>query len=197
MCCVSWNWVLACTFLLIFLSWWNCCNDRISVNSGVPGMAARVAGAHHVVLTEQDELLRLLRVNLAANAEVLTHEIEEEKGGIVARPLSWGIEHTKEYLARYGDEKIDVILSCDCIYEPLYGTSWKGLAQTMELLCLANPKSVVLLAVERRNEDGIDKFLAFVEKETMLLYRRDEVTVGSSKNRLEVYHLHLENILKN
>ncbi|KAJ8548476.1 hypothetical protein ON010_g11197 [Phytophthora cinnamomi] len=44
---------------------------ELGAGIGVPGMAARVAGAKHVVLTEQDELLRLMHVNLAANAEVL------------------------------------------------------------------------------------------------------------------------------
>ncbi|GMF15328.1 unnamed protein product [Phytophthora lilii] len=161
-------------------------------------MAARVAGAKHVVLTEQDELLRLMHVNLAANADVLRLPGGEEhgedvndKGEIVARPLSWGIERTKEYLAEFPDEKVDVVLSCDCIYEPLYGTSWRELAQTMELLCLANPKCIVLMGVERRNQDGIDKFLAFVEKETQLDCRLDEQTMGTNNNRLEVYYLGL------
>lgn len=161
-------------------------------------MAARVAGAKHVVLTEQDELLRLMHVNLAANAEVLRlpggEELGEDvdgKGSIVARSLSWGVQQTKEYLAQYPDEKVDVVLSCDCIYEPLYGTSWRALAQTMKLLCEANPKCVVIMGVERRNQDGIDKFLAFVDEETKLQCRLDEQTVGTNNNRLEVYYLGL------
>ncbi|KAI9993217.1 hypothetical protein PInf_015288 [Phytophthora infestans] len=161
---------------------------ELGAGIGVPGMAARVAGAKHVILTEQDELLRLMHVNLAANAE----EDGDEKGGIVARPLSWGVQQTNEYLAQYPDEKVDVVLSCDCIYEPLYGTSWRALAQTMERLCLANPKCIVLMGVERRNQDGIDKFLAFVDTDTKLQYRLDEQTFGTNKNRLEVYYLGLE-----
>ncbi|GMF29599.1 unnamed protein product [Phytophthora fragariaefolia] len=161
-------------------------------------MAARVAGAKHVVLTEQDELLRLMHVNLAANADVLRlpggqelGEDTDDNGSIVARPLSWGVQQTNEYLQQYPDEKVDVVLSCDCIYEPLYGTSWRALAQTMELLCLANPKCVVLMGVERRNQDGIDKFLAFVDEETKLECTLDEQTVGTNNNRLEVYYLGL------
>ncbi|KAG2766150.1 hypothetical protein JG687_00004130 [Phytophthora cactorum] len=169
---------------------------ELGAGIGVPGMAARVAGAKHVVLTEQDELLRLMHVNLAANADVLNlpsgEEDVDDKGGIVARSLSWGVQQTKEYLAQYPNEKVDVVLSCDCIYEPLYGTSWRALAQTMELLCLANPKCVVLMGVERRNQDGIDKFLDFVDKQTKLQCRLDEETIGTTNNRLEVYYLDLE-----
>ncbi|KAK1932354.1 EEF1A lysine methyltransferase 3 [Phytophthora citrophthora] len=169
---------------------------ELGAGIGVPGMAARVAGAKHVVLTEQDELLRLMDVNLAANAEVLRlpdgGEGGEEIGSIVARPLSWGVQQTKEYLAQYPSEQVDVVLSCDCIYEPLYGSSWRALAQTMELLCMANPKCVVLMGVERRNQDGIDKFLAFVDTETKLQCRLDEQTIGTNNNRLEVYYLALQ-----
>ncbi|POM64021.1 Cmp dcmp deaminase family [Phytophthora palmivora] len=171
---------------------------ELGAGIGVPGMAARIAGAKNVVLTEQDELLRLMHVNLAANAQVLRlpggqelGQDVDDNGGIVARPLSWGVQQTSEYLAEFGHENVDVVLSCDCIYEPLYGTSWRQLAQTMELLCLANPKCVVLMGVERRNQDGIDKFLAFVEKDTKLDYRLDEQTFGTNNNRLEVYYLGL------
>ncbi|CAI5744931.1 unnamed protein product [Peronospora destructor] len=171
---------------------------ELGAGIGVPGMAARVAGAKHVVLTEQDELLRLMHVNLAANREVLRfsdgQELDEsvdDKGQIVARPLSWGVRQTKEYIAQYPDEKVNVVLSCDCIYEPLYGTSWQALAQTMELLCVANPKCIVLMGVERRNQDGVDKFLEFVKKKTKLTCTLDEQTMGSNNNRLEVYYLGL------
>uniref|UniRef100_A0AAV1UX30 Uncharacterized protein n=1 Tax=Peronospora matthiolae TaxID=2874970 RepID=A0AAV1UX30_9STRA len=172
---------------------------ELGAGIGVPGMAARIAGAKHVVLTEQEELLRLLHMNLAANQEVLRHpnaaveadETVDAKEGIVARPLSWGVQQTMEYLAQYPDEKVDVVLSCDCIYEPLYGTSWQALAQTMELLCGANPECVVLVCVERRNQDGVDNFLEFVEKETKLMCKLDEQTTGTDDNQLEVYILGL------
>ncbi|KAI9913696.1 hypothetical protein PsorP6_006151 [Peronosclerospora sorghi] len=166
---------------------------ELGAGIGVPGMAARMAGAKYVVLTEQPELLRLLRVNLAANKHVLRmcHDDEEhvkEHGEIVARALSWGVHETEAYLTQYRDEKIDVVLSCDCIYEPLYGSSWRALAQTMELLCRANPTCLVLLSVERRNHDGIDKFLAFVEHETTLAWKLEEETTN---NRVQVYSLAL------
>ncbi|KAJ0399245.1 hypothetical protein P43SY_007093 [Pythium insidiosum] len=171
--------------------------------SGVPGMAARVAGAHHVVITEQDDLLELMHRNLADNASVLRTSAERS-AGIHARPLSWGISETTkyldehpdepiDYLDEHPDEPIDVILSCDCIYEPLYGQSWRALAQTMQLLCERNPQAVVLMCVERRNQDGIDKFLAFVDDETKLECTMTEQTIGATNNTLQLYSLKLSN----
>jgi predicted nicotinamide N-methyase len=167
---------------------------RLYVYSGVPGMAARVAGAHHVVITEQDELLELMHRNLKDNASALRlgdSVALDDGGAIYARPLSWGVDETTAYLQQHGGETYDVILSCDCIYEPLYGESWKALAQTMELLCQQNPRALVMMGVERRNADGIDKFLSFVATETQLTWTLDEETTGAKDNVLQVYFLRL------
>lgn len=162
--------------------------------SGVPGMAARIAGARDVIITEQDELLELMHRNLEDNAKVLRIPSDYNRadhGTIVARPLSWGVAETRAYFAENPNEPIDIVLSCDCIYEPLYGKSWKPLAQTMELLCQANQKCVVIMGVERRNADGIDKFLEFVTQETQLQWELRDTAVGSKNNRLELYYLHI------
>lgn len=157
-------------------------------------MAARVAGARDVVITEQDELVELMHRNLAANAAALrisSDYTKETSGTIVARPLSWGVDETRAYLAAHPLEPVHVVLSCDCIYEPLYGTSWQPLAQTMELFCHATPGCVVLVCVERRNADGVDDFLAFVTRETALVWELREHAEGSKKNRLELYYLRI------
>uniref|UniRef100_K3WC98 Uncharacterized protein n=1 Tax=Globisporangium ultimum (strain ATCC 200006 / CBS 805.95 / DAOM BR144) TaxID=431595 RepID=K3WC98_GLOUD len=165
---------------------------ELGAGIGVPGMAARIAGARDVIITEQDELLELMHRNLADNADVLRISSEYnvvEHGAIVARPLSWGIDETRAYFAENSNEPIDIVLSCDCIYEPLYGTSWKPLAQTMELLCQENNNCIVIMGVERRNADGIGKFLEFVTKETQLWWELREHATGSKNNRLELYYL--------
>lgn len=149
-------------------------------------MAARVAGAKHVVISEQPELVELMERNIADNAAVLT-----SNGSIAAREFSWGVAETQAYLTKYPNEPIDLVLSCDCIYEPLYGKSWMALAQTMEALCVANKNCVVLMGVERRNQDGIDKFLEFVSNETRLQWTLREEATGTKKNRLELYYLNL------
>lgn len=157
-------------------------------------MAARIAGARNVVITEQDELLELMHRNLADNADVLrisSSDSAAEHGAIVARPLSWGVDETRAYFAAHPNEPIDVVLSCDCIYEPLYGKSWQPLAQTMELICQANPRCVVIMGVERRNQDGIDAFLAFATDATALTWELRECAVGSKQNRLELYYLRI------
>ncbi|DBA03010.1 TPA: hypothetical protein N0F65_003198 [Lagenidium giganteum] len=167
---------------------------ELGAGIGVPGMAARVGGANHVIITEQDDLLELMHRNLSSNMEVLRlTEVDENASSdaIVARPLSWGVKETNEYLAAHPNEPIDVILSCDCIYEPLYGQSWRALAQTMEMLCQQNPKALVIMGVERRNQDGIDKFLAFVDAETRLSWKLMVETVGTKDNRIELYYLTL------
>ncbi|TMW64548.1 hypothetical protein Poli38472_011428 [Pythium oligandrum] len=167
---------------------------ELGAGIGVPGMAARIAGARHVVITEQDDLLELMHRNLADNASVLRiGDVfpEAKHGAIHARPLSWGTKETTAYLDKHADEPVDVILSCDCIYEPLYGKSWKELAETMELLCVKYPHALVMMCVERRNEDGIDKFLSFVETNTQLQWTLEEETIGTENNPLQLYYLRL------
>jgi predicted nicotinamide N-methyase len=123
---------------------------------------------------------------------------------VVVRPstsaLSWGTAETDEFLEarraalslvnRSDELDFHVILVCDCVFEPLYGDSWKLLADSLAVL--AHPSglvekldsgasaaesaegtdaavgdeegcsaaTVVLIACERRDEDGIPEFLA-------------------------------------
>lgn len=92
--------------------------------------------------------------------------------------LSWDRELAAQLSAEQGP--FDLILSCDCIFFPLYGDSWKKLAETIHCLLLdkrlsptlphaegadalaggdpagrrALPRAIV--AVQRRNGDQID-----------------------------------------
>jgi hypothetical protein len=172
-------------------------------------MAARVAGVKHVVITEQKDLLELMHRNINSNMDSLSMEPERSdptRNGIFARELSWGVEETQRYLQKYPDEKIDIIFSCDCIYEPLYGQSWKALAQTMEILCIESEKRCfdtnggsqrkkcgVIMAVERRKQDGIDKFLDFVDTQTKLCWELRETSTGERGDvELKLYYLQLD-----
>lgn len=56
-----------------------------------------------------------------------------------------------------------VILCCDCIYEPLYGTSWKQLLLCQNELLRIYPTAYVLTSVERRKFDGIDQYLSMAK----------------------------------
>ncbi|OQR85008.1 hypothetical protein ACHHYP_12443 [Achlya hypogyna] len=131
---------------------------ELGAGLGVPGMVAGLLGAQHVVLTEQPELVPLLRTNIRRNFA--------GANSVAAAELSWGREATRAFVATHGT--FDVLLSCDCVYEPLYGESWRALAHTMDELCAANPACRALVSVERRHGDGIDRFLAFLPTATRL-----------------------------
>lgn len=49
----------------------------------------------------------------------------------------------------------------DCVYEPLYGESWVQLSKVLEQLSTA--ATCVLCSVERRNADGVDRFLGAMQ----------------------------------
>ena len=51
-----------------------------------------------------------------------------------------------------------MILCSDCVYEPLYGDSWRLLSAALQALTTA--KTVALVACERRRADGVEDFLA-------------------------------------
>jgi hypothetical protein len=53
----------------------------------------------------------------------------------------------------------DVVLNCDCIYEPLYGESWKALLKVQMALLQRNPRTLMLTSLERRKFDGADRYL--------------------------------------
>ncbi|ETV75717.1 hypothetical protein H257_10098 [Aphanomyces astaci] len=159
---------------------------ELGAGIGVPGMVASILGAKHVVITEQPELVPLLRTNIRRNFP---------NGGVTATALSWGVAATNAFCDSFG--AFDVVLSCDCIYQPLYGESWCALAVTMDVLCKRNPACVVLVSVERRHEDGIDAFLAYLPEATSLhatLYRtipKIKKSLGDEGVGLELYRITL------
>jgi len=148
-------------------------------------MVASIAGAKNVVATEQPELIPLLRTNIRRNFQ--------EPYPIQARELSWGKAETKQFCNAL-TEQFDLILSCDCIYQPLYGDSWKLLAQTLDELCHRKANTFALVSVERRNEDGVNDFLEYVQSHTLLTCELISTvsktrTIGEEGTRLEIYKL--------
>nr|CCA27477.1 conserved hypothetical protein [Albugo laibachii Nc14] len=167
---------------------------ELGAGIGVPGMAARIAGAESVILTEQEDLVDLMHRNLKGNANALGLDAANDKKeqAIVGRVLSWGKESIHNYLMTYQDEQIDFVLSCDCIFVPLYGDSWKALAITMQAICETNPQCCVFLSVERRKEDGVDSFLEYIASRTILISKLLEKSIASAENLLEIYQLNLQ-----
>lgn len=149
---------------------------------GVPGMVAVLAGAQEALLTEQKNLVTLLRVNIAAEGNFSAAETAR----LEPRHLSWGAEEARglrEARHAAGSGELDFILCCDCVYEPLYGRSWEPLAATID--ALAASTTIVLISFERRTStvapDGIDEFL-----EAMTAAGFEKALVGG-KAPLELY----------
>lgn len=109
---------------------------------------ASILGAK-VTLTEQEQLLPLLERNVSCNftgsesapprvmVSVCVHLLCPASqslpltSALTAPPppplqeLSWGLEESQVYLQASEGRAPDVIIACDCVFEPLYGDSWK------------------------------------------------------------------------
>lgn len=117
---------------------------------GVPAMVLQTLYNCRVCLTDQESILSQLEQNVKSNFAQSTR--------ITARPLSWSKDGITTLLQQEA-QGFDVVLNCDCVYEPLYGESWKLLVVCIDELLKHNPKTLVVTSVERRAADGIDLFL--------------------------------------
>ncbi|CAM9747476.1 unnamed protein product, partial [Chrysoparadoxa australica] len=129
--------------------------------SGVPGMAARLMKGR-VLLTEQAELLELLKANIGSNFR----SDGSSDNDIHAMRLDWKSEEDRNEAIAWLGGPADVVLSADCVYEPLYGNSWQALA--LLLNALIDVPTLALVSLERRTADGIEKFLARLKKKQYL-----------------------------
>jgi hypothetical protein len=118
---------------------------------GVPGMILAMARKCKVVLTDQDDLLSQLETNcktLLETRPMLSLEV---------KALDWSGKEVEKLMDCHG--AFDVVFNCDCIFEPLYGDSWKYLAECQEGFLRRSPATFMLTVVERRTFDGIEKYL--------------------------------------
>lgn len=127
---------------------------------GLPGMACAALGAN-VVLTEVEEVLEILERNVAANFGGA-----RGPGSCKAAALRWE-PVAAQALAEDAGGAFDLVLCCDCVFEPLYGESWKALVQCLEVLC-AGPETTALISLTQRNHSGIDRFLARAAEQLQL-----------------------------
>lgn len=84
----------------------------------------------NVVLTDQAEILSQLRKNVVDNFPSTTEEESNADDGkkkqqptIQAMPLSWSRTDVHDLLEQLGKSNVgfDIVVNCDCVYEPLYG----------------------------------------------------------------------------
>jgi len=139
----------------------------------VPGIIFHFLGGD-IVLTDQADILSQLETNVVSNfphaaiASTSPNKTSSSEDSttnknrtIQAMPLSWSRAHINGLLQQLGRSKVgfDIVINCDCVYEPLYGKSWHLLNETIDELLKVNPQCVVLSSMERRAADGIDNFL--------------------------------------
>lgn len=118
---------------------------------GVPGMILAMSRPCKVVLTDQEDLLSQLEINretLLKTRPELSLQVEA---------LDWSAKDVEKMLDHHG--AFDVVFNCDCIFEPLYGDSWKYLAECQEAFLKKSSTTFMLTVVERRSFDGIEKYL--------------------------------------
>lgn len=172
---------------------------------GVPGMVWHQFGGD-VVLTDQESIMSQLDANVRSNFPdtfVSRTHFESDKDDhddhddddncrwkskpiIQTYPLTWSRSslHTLLNSTSY-PQGFDIILNCDCVYEPLYGKSWEALVEVIDEALRINPRCVVVTSVERRASDGIGDFLERMrEAENVGAVDRVEVDEGRD---LELY----------
>lgn len=153
--------VHACELILSCKEW----RDRLSADAGrrtpasvlelgcglgLPGLVCHALGAAPVLLTDRKEVASLVGEGLTANNVAPSH----------ARALefAWSDESAAELRRTHLDGRSpDVLIACDCIFAPLFGSAFLLLRMIM---ALADTHTIVLLALERRHDDGAEEFFA-------------------------------------
>lgn len=139
---------------------------------GVPGMLCHSLYGCDTYLSDQESIVSQLIHNVEHNFGSSNDDNDNKNNNasatksttaatttIRALPLTWSRNDNLLH-----DIDFSIVINCDCIYEPLYGDSWKLLAQVLETILQRNPNTLVLTSVERRNTDGVDKFLECMEE---------------------------------
>jgi Lysine methyltransferase len=158
-----WRSALVASQYILFVQEFERNNDSVLLSStktllelgcglGVPGMVLHNLTGCRAVLTDKADLLPQLRRNLATN-------FDASISPIAAYALDWSVEGVHSFLEEASLNSIDVILNCDCIYEPLYGDSWRALLVVQDELLRCFPQALVLTACERRRGDGVASYL--------------------------------------
>ncbi len=141
---------------------------------GVPGMIWHQLGGD-VVLSDQNRIMSQLRGNVKTNfkesyvsnsdeADLSQFDVKG-KASINTHTLDWSREGYQDLLCATGfDNGFDILLNCDCVYEPLYGKSWEYLVEVIDECLRLNPKCCVVTSVERRTADGIDEFIQAMKR---------------------------------
>jgi predicted nicotinamide N-methyase len=154
---------------------------ELGAGLGVPGMVLHSLYKCPVLLTDQESIISQLQQNVQDN---FTCTLDTDNIRIQARPLSWSQDAIALLLKRE-QEDFDIVLNCDCVYEPLYGDSWKRLVVCMEELLRKNPSTLMVTSVERRASDGVDSFLETLRQSPLV--SSVDCVFEDTDYRLEIY----------
>ena len=123
---------------------------------GLPGLVAACLGARHVTLTEKPPLVELLQrnVDLLRAAKRIPPASTSD---VACAELDWTEPFPEDIADRVTHP--DFVLVSDCIYQHLYGDSWRALAQVLRRV--SGPETLILNSIERRKDDGVDAFVAY------------------------------------
>ena len=107
----------------------------------------------HVVATEIDKVLPLLRANVEAN-DLPMHAAAAGGGGWAAvEELEWGKEGWMQRVAVLADSPPDLVLAADCCYVDGDGRSPSTPAFVQTCAGLCGPRTRVLVSFERRSPE--------------------------------------------
>lgn len=152
---------------------------------GVPGMLLhRFFPSSHIVLTDCEALLPQLQQNLAQN--IVANSTTNNSGSLTAATLDWENEAELDQLLKDNQlDSFDVVINCDCIYEPLYGESWKALLKVQVALLQRQPNTLMLTSLERRKFDGADRYLAMTDEQPCV----DRVVLVHEDSPVQIYRI--------
>eukprot|EP00960_Hanusia_phi_P064712 765881-Hanusia_phi.AAC.2 len=156
---------------------------ELGCGTGVPGMCCRILGGD-VTLTEQPQLVPLLEENILTNFPDDVH--------IRAESFSWGKECAQRMRVHHGSFRF--ILACDCIFAPLYGESWRLLADSLCVLLQPDAAKAEgkksptgILSMQRRNGDEIESFFHYLRS----LSNQWVIDLIYDQKPIEIYEVYL------
>jgi hypothetical protein len=148
---------------------------------GLPGILLGMLLKYHVVLNDKDLLVDQIQNKI----DHLPPLINARHSSIRADRLDWSVQGVHNLLRvridnndrhHHDSSGFDIVLNCDCIYEPLYGESWRMLLECQQELLRLKPDTYMLTAVERRRLDGVDTYLQCL-KDSPVVDRIEQVVV--------------------
>jgi len=139
---------------------------ELGAGLGVPGICASVmyGEVEEVIISDGGSLLSQMEANTAS--------LEIVKPAV----LWWGDDDVKG-LSTDG-KGWDLVLCCDCIYEPLYGDSWIKLVDVLVDLFALNPSAVCIVSCERRKGDRVEDWVEKVEENGIKVDMEDRGAEG-------------------